>query len=87
MYGWSEATLQRPQAVVGGWLVSIKRTPACLGHRSLLGFNMTQRLGKQTLAFSESFVQLSKQRLSRDCQNNVGCGKKNIISSVASPLC
>lgn len=40
------------------------------GHRFVFDFNMTEQLGKQTLDFCES-VQLSKQCVSHDCQNNV----------------
>lgn len=55
------------------------------GHRFVFDFNMTERLGKQTLDFCESFVQLSKQCLSRDCQNNVSFCKKSTIFSLDLP--
>lgn len=57
------------------------------GHHFVFDFNMTEQLGKQALDFCESFVQLSKQCLSHDCQNNVSfCKKKKIQLGLASKL-
>lgn len=52
----------------------------------MFDFNMTEWLGKQTMDFCESFVQLSKQCLSRDCQNNVSFVKMYFQFGLASML-
>lgn len=52
------------------------------GHQLVFDFNMTERLGKQTLDFCESFVQLSKQCLRFGCQNNVSLYKKKKMKHV-----
>lgn len=77
IYGRSETPLPQLEQSSHLWLLSFhKKSSWMSGHHFLFDFNMTEQLGKQTLDFCESFVQLSKQCLSRDCQNNVSVWKE-----------